>query len=65
MKHQKKFNTYLDTRNKPIKIYDRLFPFSEVLEVRNPVLYLELFYKFVANLAIASSDDEYTPPETP
>ena len=65
MKHQEKFNAYLNEKYKPIKVYDRLFPFSEVLEVKNPVLYLEMFYKFVLNLAVASSDDEHTPPNTP
>ena len=65
MKDQTKFDIYLDHTYSPVKIYDRLYPFSEVLAIRRPDLYAQLYFKFVSNLALASSDEEYTPPETP
>lgn len=56
MKHQQKFDTHLDSQYSPVKIYDRLYPFSEVLAIRRPDLYEKLYEKFIS---------EFTPPSTP
>lgn len=56
MKHQAKFDIYLDHTYSPIKIYDRLYPFSEVLAIRRPDLYEKLYEKFIGEIA---------PPNTP
>lgn len=63
MKHQNKFNEHLDEQYSPVKIYDRLYPFSEVLMIRRPDIYEQMYYKFVANLAQSSGDN--TPINSP
>lgn len=51
MKHLDKFNEHLDNKYSPVKIYDRLYPFSEVLAIRRPDMYEKLYERFIGEIA--------------
>ena len=61
MKHQKKFDAHIDEQYSPVKIYDRLYPFSEVLAIRRPDLYAQMYYQFTLTL----NDGDTPPPAVP
>lgn len=66
MKHQTKFNAHLDETYSPVKIYDRLFPFSEVLMIKRLDIYEQMYAKFLTTISLILSDeDDMSPPNSP